>query len=102
MIPDRRRALLRAALGFSTIRWHGDTPPAVRALAAWTDSWTGVGAVVGGMQRLGYEIELKQMADNWRVNLRPAGQPRANVAGTAWERTPWHATQRPAWEARKS
>jgi len=19
--------------------------------------------------------------------------------GTAWERTPWHATQRPAWEA---
>jgi len=23
------------------------------------------------------------------------------VAGTGWERTPWHATQRAAWEALK-
>jgi hypothetical protein len=24
-----------------------------------------------------------------------------NATGTAWERTPWHATQRAAWEALK-
>ena len=27
--------------------------------------------------------------------------PPTNAAGTAWERTPWHATQRAAWAALK-
>ena len=26
---------------------------------------------------------------------------RTSATGTAWERTPWHATQRAAWEALK-
>ena len=56
---DRRRALLTAALGFTAIHWHAPFPPAAVALATWLDSWRGVGAVVGGMRRLGYEVEMK-------------------------------------------
>ena len=46
---DRRRALLVAALGFALLnRWQ-----AVRELVmlqAWLDSWSGLGAIVVGMQ----------------------------------------------------
>jgi hypothetical protein len=30
-----------------------------------------------------------------------AGRATTGATGTGWERTPWHATQRAAWEALK-
>jgi hypothetical protein len=41
--PDRRRALLLAALGFLQLRGQ---PPEVAMLHRWLDSWNGVGLVV--------------------------------------------------------
>jgi hypothetical protein len=37
----------------------------------------------------------------WRATSYKTGMEHspASATGTAWERTPWHATQRAAWEA---
>ena len=94
---DRRRSLLTAALGFSSLQWHAPIPPAAIALATWLDSWRGVGAVVGGMRRLGYEVEMKQFPMAWRVNFRMRGVE--HVVGSAWEESAWRAVQRAAWAA---
>jgi hypothetical protein len=33
------------------------------------------------------------------IRLHQASASPTSATGTAWERTPWHATQRAAWEA---
>src|SRR2546427_561006 len=57
---SQRRSLLTAALG----RWlheSGDRLlPEIRPLARWMDSWTGRGAVIGGMRAHGFDLELKE------------------------------------------
>ena len=83
--PGHGRSLLRAALGFTAIHWHGDLPPAARALATYLDSWTGVGAVVVGRQRLGYVVEMKEFPMAWSVNFGMRDVD--TVAGSAWEPT---------------
>ena len=94
------RALLRAALGFRTTRWHEPMPPAARELATWLDSWTGIGAVVVGMQRLGYVVEMKAFPMAWRVNFMMRDVD--TVAGSAWEPTAGRAVQCSAWAALRS
>jgi hypothetical protein len=51
---DQPRALLVAALGFLQLR---QAPPEVAPLRRWIDSWTGIGAVVTGMERQGYDVD---------------------------------------------
>jgi len=61
-----------------------------------------------GLRELGY-VEGKNLAiesrDAGGKNDRPAfyttgvEHSPTSATGTAWERTPWHATQRAAWEA---
>ena len=61
-MPDPRRASLTAALGF--LRY----PPRTRALATlhqWLDSWSGIGLIVVGMERYGYTVSLRKVADRW-------------------------------------
>ena len=58
-------------------------PAVAIALATWLDNWRGVGAVVGGMRRLGYDVEMKQLPVGWRVNFRVRGDE--HVVGSAWE-----------------
>jgi hypothetical protein len=55
----RPAASLRAALGFATL---GAAPrdAAFAALHSWLDSWRGVGDVVVGMHRQGYDVQLTQ------------------------------------------
>jgi hypothetical protein len=69
MLPDRRRALLIAALGFLQLR---EQPPEVAPLRRWLDSWTGLEAVVDGMVRQGFvirslsrEVMLLTAHDSW-------------------------------------
>src|SRR2546428_2683018 len=65
---DRRRALLVAALGFALLeRWQS-----VRELVtlhAWLDSWSGLGAIVVGMQRHGYDLSLTHDRNGWRATF---------------------------------
>jgi hypothetical protein len=49
------------------------------------------------MARQGYDLQLTRYDDL----LPTAGMEHSptSATGTAWERTPWHATQRAAWDA---
>jgi len=70
----------------------------------WLDSWAGIGHVAVGMHRQGYDLQLTQYDERgWRATFYTSGMEhsRTSATGTGWERTPWHATQRAAWEALK-
>ena len=75
---DRRRSLLTAALGFLRLS------PRSRELVVlhrWLDSWSGIGHVVVGMERLGYRVSLRKYGNGdgaWvaTFNRDKAGLPR--------------------------
>ena len=98
---DQRGQLLRAAVGFA-----GCSMPsydrAVHALRSWLDSWSGIGHVDVGMARQGYDLQLTRYDEKgWRATFYTIGMEHSptSAPGTGWERTPWHATQRAAWDA---
>jgi hypothetical protein len=93
---NRRRALFATALGFLQLR---EPPLEVGLLRRWLDTWAGLGAVVGGMNAQGYNVEMCQFPRGWRVNLYPTGTAHSIVVASAWEPTPWRAVQVAAWEA---
>jgi hypothetical protein len=72
------------------------------ALRIWLDSWSGIGHVAVGMHRQGFDLQLTQYDDRgWRATFYTTGMEHSptSATGTAWERTPWRATQGAAWEA---
>jgi hypothetical protein len=72
------------------------------ALRTWLDSWDGVGRIVVGMARQGFDLQLTRYDERgWRATFYTTGMEHSptSATGTGWERTPWHATQRAAWEA---
>jgi hypothetical protein len=61
-----------------------------------------LGRVDVGMARQGYDLQLTRYAERgWRATFYTTGMEHSptSATGTGWERTPWHATQRAAWEA---
>jgi hypothetical protein len=100
-VLDQRGRLLRAALGFAGL----SRPPYDHALAVlqiWLDSWAGIGRIAVGMHRQGFDLQLTQYDERgWRATFYTTGMEHSptSATGTAWERTPWHATQRAAWGA---
>src|SRR2546425_8787809 len=60
-----RRSLLVAALGFVLLRNWRSVPELV-TLHAWLDTWSGLGAIVIGMERHGFELWLAKDRDGWR------------------------------------
>ena len=96
---DPRGQLFRAALGFSTLPLPS-YDRALWALRTWLDSWPGIGHVTVGMARQGYDLQLTK---GRRATFYTTGMQHSptSATGTGWERTPWHATQRAAWEALK-
>jgi len=93
-ILDARGRRLRAALAAVVVRAEA---PELQILHRWLDTWAGIGLIVGGMQRLGYEAECRQFPQGWRVNVRRAGGD--PVIGSGWATMPWQAVQMAAWEA---
>ena len=63
----------------------------------------GVGTELAvGMHRQGFDLQLTQYDDRgWRATFYMTGIEHSptSATGTAFERTPWHATQWAAWEA---
>jgi len=96
---DQPGRLLMAALGFA-----GCSMPSNDRALHELDSWSGIGHVAAGMHRQGFDLQLTQYDDRgWRATFYTTGMEHSptSAAGTGWERTPWHATQPPVWEALK-
>jgi hypothetical protein len=117
---DRRRALLRAALGFalcrSGVREAGSNrgwpekdsswlrtpdPPVLHTLHGWLSTWRGLGLVAAGMARQGYDLSLTRYADlGWRATFYVTGREHSptGASGSAFEPTAFGAVHRAAWE----
>jgi hypothetical protein len=81
---------------------HASYDRALGAPQTWLDSWSGIGHVAVGMHRQGYDLQLTQYDERgWRATFYTTEMEHSptSATGTAWERTPWRATQRAAWEA---
>src|SRR2546428_630148 len=98
-MSDPRITVLRAALGFLALEPRESE---LRLLHRWLDSWRGIGDVVVGMKRLGYEVSLGDHgAGQWIAGfyqghggLSPLG------AAAAWRRpTPRMAGHREELDA---
>src|SRR5438876_10191154 len=61
-----RRALLLAALAAMRVKTDA---PELAILHAWLDSWSGLGLVVVGMQRHGYDLTLTHDRSGWRATF---------------------------------
>lgn len=97
---DARRALLTAALGFSHLEWHGETPAPARALLAYLDDWRGLGDVVNGMRAQGYAFSLSTVDEKmWRATF--GRHPMFASEGFGTGETPWRAVHLAAWTALK-
>jgi hypothetical protein len=75
---------------------------APRRLRTCTDTWLDSWAGIGGDASPSYDLQLTQYADRgWRATFYTTGMEHSptSATGTGWERTPWHAVQRAAWEA---
>jgi hypothetical protein len=73
-VSDQRRQLLRAALGFAGLP-RPSYDRALWSLRTWLDSWAGIGAIVTGMARQGYDLQLT------RYDARLAGDLRHDRDG---------------------
>ena len=97
---SERRSLLVAALGFVLFgNWH--SVPELVTLHAWLDTWSGLGAVVVGMERHGYELWLAKDRNGWSstfLRRRHVMQPWVGQV-LYWWPTPWRAVQEAAWRA---
>ncbi len=92
---DQRGQLLRAAVGFA-----GCSMPsydrALYTLRSRLDSWSGIGHLVVGMGRQGFDLQLTRYDERgWRATFYTTGMEHSptSATGTAWERTLWRAVQ---------
>jgi hypothetical protein len=98
MATDRRARLLLVTLEAARLRTNAHPLPALRS---WLDSWAGIGRVVVGMARQGFDLQLTRYDERgWRATFYTTGMEHSptSATGTRWERTPWHATLRATWE----
>jgi hypothetical protein len=90
-----------AALGFAGLP-RPAYDRALWALRTWLDSRSGIGRIAVGMAHQGYDLQLTRYDERgWRATFYTTGMEHSptSATGTGWERAPWHATQRAAWEA---
>ena len=99
MIDHRGR--LVAALGFVGLP-RPSYDRSLWALRTWLDSWSGIGHVVVGMARQGFDLQLTRYDEKgWRATFYTSGMEHSITSATAsaWERMPWHAVQGAARDA---
>src|SRR5213595_2283841 len=86
-----RRALLLAALAAMRVKTNA---PELAILHAWPDSWFGLGLVVVGMQRHGYDLTLTHDRSGWRATFlhRPTGSKRGSGEGTSHANRPYRGS----------
>ncbi len=67
---DQRRAVLVAALAAVRVN---SREPALLVVHGWLDSWRGIGLIVVGMARHGYDLALTSDRNGWRATLLHRG-----------------------------
>lgn len=89
------------ALAAALPRIPPDMAPVFPGLHRWLDSWRGIGDLVTGMNRQGYDLALTQYPDAWRCAFYTTGREHSltSTTGSAWEKTPWLGVQRAAARA---
>src|SRR5437867_7925632 len=95
--PGRRRLLL-AALAAVRVKSRA---PELALVHAWLDSWVGLGLVVVGMHRHGYDLSLTHDRNGWRATFLHRSHVLYPWVGQVlcWRPTPWRAIQEAAWRA---
>src|ERR671937_1600067 len=99
MVVNQRLRSLRIALGFVALE---PREPELRLLHHWLDTWSGIGHVIAGMARQGYDLELRRYdGQGWRAMFFPSGFEHSltSHAGSAWALSSWEATQHAAADA---
>ena len=77
----QRRSLLLAALGFALLEGRRAS---LGALRSWLSIWTGIGHVIGGMQRQGYDVQLTHYDERgWRAAFYVSGMEHSATSSTA-------------------
>ena len=74
----------------------------VASLRTFLGGWLGIGRIVVGMARQSYDLQFTRYGEEgWRATFYPAGRGHSVISavGSAWEREPWIAVQRAAWES---
>ena len=94
---DPRGRRLRA--GFAAVLVKADAPE-LRLVHRWLDNWSGLGLVVAGMTRQGFQLGLDQRTGSRLAVFYSGsgGHHPVGPAGTGQAPTPWEAVQRAAWE----
>src|SRR6266705_508534 len=98
-MDDQRARLLRAALGFLRVP---STEPELRLLHHWLDCWRGIGDVVVGMKRHGYEVSLGDHGSGQWIAVFYEGMAAINrwrPQERSRRQHPWAAVQRAAGDA---
>jgi hypothetical protein len=83
-----RRGLLHAAVSFLIL---DASAPEQRLLHRCFDNWCGIGHVIAGMHRQGYDVQLTQYDERgWRATFYVTGMEHSATSATAsaWEPTP--------------
>ena len=96
MVASSLRSALTAALGFAHLSPHARE---LQLLHRYLYSWRGIGDIVGGMHRAGWDVQMTEYGDGyWRATFYVTGQAHSIIGGSAWEPTPWRTVQTAAWE----
>jgi hypothetical protein len=92
-----RRSTLSAALGLAQ---RPRRAPELQLLHRYLDTWTGVGDIVVGRFRQGWDLQLTGYGnDHWWATFWSTGESHSIPGGSAWEPAPWMAMQKAAWAA---
>jgi hypothetical protein len=105
MTAIQRRSVLVAALGFARPEVQ-PAPPELVALKGWLNSWAGIGAVITGMLRQGFDVDLRshehRLHDrDWRATFLHRDHIYWPWVGQVirFYPTPGEAVRQAAWEA---
>lgn len=94
-IQQSTRATLTAALAFATL---DPRSPELVLLHQWLDTRPGIGAIVMGVRRQGWDLQLTGYGNgHWRATFWRRGTNPPELGGSAWEATAWKAVQKAAW-----
>ena|SRR5438094_9912722 len=98
MMPRDRRALLYAALAAVHVK---RSTPELALVHFLLDSWCGIGFVVIGMLRHGFDLSLVSYPQGWRATFLHRSHVLYPWVGQVvmWWPTPWRAVQEAAWKA---